>query len=454
LGLIIGLALLTFACEEPGEIGLNINPENGSFVARYCEIPLDNSITQHEDLLSDNATRIDEVSQRPNSDGRLLVGGFTTPEFGSFQSKSFSSIYPSLVGFNPTGFEYDSLVLYTRVDYLYGNDFLGSKRIFVHELSDEVQLDSLYLTKNSTPFNPDPIGIINFDVSQFDSTFVDTVFQTRISDEVGMRLFDRALTDSAAYFNNLEFRNIFNGLALVPEETNGVLAGIHAESQSTFMRMFIHKPDTTTFFDYRIEGFTFDTLYRENDTLFLPVNITRYYNNIELDRSGSAISGIPGFYEDYETDDNLTYIQGSAGVFTRLNFGSFYNFLDTVKSHVINRAELVMPINAYTDYLTPSSSLSLYATDESNRFVEAAADSNKIIYETIGAVGYSGLKNENSGDYLGDITTYIQDLSSGNRTDTLALLGQGALFNSVLSVNQTVIQKDKIYLRVYYSAIK
>jgi hypothetical protein len=113
-----------------------------------------------------------------------------------------------------------------------------------------------------------------------------------------------------------------------------------------------------------------------------------------------------------------------------------------------------MPINAYADYLPPSSSLSLYATDEGNRFVEVEADSNRIIFETIGAVGYSGLKNENSGDYLGDITTYIQDLSSGNRTDTLALLGQGALFNSVLSVNQTVIQKDKIYLRVYYSAIK
>ena len=454
LGLILGLALFTFACEEPGEIGLDINPENGAFIARYFEVPLDNSITQHEDILADNSVRVDEPSQQPISDGRLLVGSYNSAEFGDFNSRAFTSIYLSKIDFFPEGYTYDSLVLYTRVDYLYGNNFLGNKRLFVHELSEEIKLDSVYLTKNSTPYHADPIGEFNFDISLVDTLFVDTVYSAKLSDELGMRLFDKALTDTLAYQNNEEFRRIFNGIALVSDEANGMVAGIHAESQNTYMRMYIHKPDTNTFFDYRVEGYTQDTVFTENDTLYYPVNITRYYNNIRLDKSGSPISGIPGYYEDFETDNDLSYIQGSSGVFTKLNFGKFYNFLDTVQDHVINRAELVIPVKTYDDFLDPSLSLALYLTDESNRFVESDADSTRIVYETVGSVSYSEFENENRGEYVGEITSYIQDLSSGNRMDSLILIGQGGLYNSILSVNQTVIEKDKIFLKVYYSSIK
>ena len=40
-GLILGLALFIFACDESGQIGLDLDPERGRFLAKYTEIPLD-----------------------------------------------------------------------------------------------------------------------------------------------------------------------------------------------------------------------------------------------------------------------------------------------------------------------------------------------------------------------------------------------------------------------------
>ncbi|MCK5277175.1 MAG: hypothetical protein KAK04_01535, partial [Cyclobacteriaceae bacterium] len=119
-GLILGLAFFTFACDEPGEIGLELNPENGTFVAKYSEIPVANSIIQHEDIFSDNSTRINNITQQRFSDGRLLTGRYSTQDFGKFQSKAFSSLYLGSFGFKGDDFIFDSLVLSIKVDYLYG----------------------------------------------------------------------------------------------------------------------------------------------------------------------------------------------------------------------------------------------------------------------------------------------------------------------------------------------
>lgn len=446
-GLILGLAFFTFACEEPGEIGLDINPESGSFVARYDEIPIPTSIILYEDILSDNSTRIDNFTQNPTTGGRLLTGNYSTEDFGRFQSKAFTSIYLGSAGFNPNDdFVFDSLVFSIRVDYLYGEreNFLGNKKIFIHELEEEIKIDSLYLTKNSTSYIEEPVGEFNIDISSFDSTRVDTVFTTRLSDELGLRFLDKAKTDTLTYKNNVEFRKFFNGFALVSDEANEVVAGIHAESESTFMRLYIHDSQDTTFFTYILPG---------RDTA--GVNITRYYNNITLDRAGTPIEGILDFHMDFQTNNGLSYIQESAGIFTKLNIGPYFDFLDTIDHLVINRAELVIPVESYNDYLEPPGTLDLYVTDQNNKFVENYDSLRMFIsFATVGRLSYSKEGNENKGQFVGNITNYIQALTSGTSSDTLLLIGQSSLWNSVVTVNQLVSAKDEITLKVYYSTLQ
>ena len=451
-GLILGLAFFTFACEDPGEIGLELNPENGAFVAKYTEIPMNSFIINYEDILSDNATRIDNKPRMDStyqarvSDGRLLTGFYSTPDFGQFKSTAYTSLYLGLRGFNPAEkeFVFDSLVLSVKVDYLYGNNFSGIKRIHVHELTEEIKLDSIYLTRNSTPYATDPVGTFAINLSSFDSTRIDTVFTTRLSDELGLRLFDKAYTDTLTYSSNMEFRKFFNGFAFVADESNDVLTGIYAESQSTFARMYIHNATDTSSFDYILRGYN-----SKGD------DISRYYNNISLNRAGTPIEGINGFYTDFQTDNGLTYIQGSSGIFTKLNLKSYINFLDTVKNLVINRAELVVPVESYTDYLVPSASLALYLTDQDNRFIQTYDSANyKIIFKTIGQIPYVKEKNENKGAFVGDVTNYIQNIASGTSSDTLLLLGPADLWNSVINVNQSISLKDKITLNIYYSSLQ
>ncbi|MCK5102785.1 MAG: DUF4270 family protein, partial [Cyclobacteriaceae bacterium] len=320
----------------------------------------------------------------------------------------------------------------------------GNKRIFVHELAEEIKIDSLYLTKNSTSYLEEPIGEFNIDISSFDTTRVDTVFTARLSDELGLRFLDKAKTDTLTYNNNVDFRKFFNGIALVSDEANGVVAGIHAESLSTFMRLYIHDSQDTTSFDYILQGL---------DTGGF--NITRYYNNITLDKAGTPIEGIPDFHTDFQTNNGLSYIQGSAGIFTKLNVGSYLNFIDTIDHLVINKAELVIPVDPYNDFLSPSPALDLYVSDQNNMFVEQYDSVGmRITYATIGSISFIKDSNENKGQFVGDITNYIHNLTSGNSTDSLLLIGQTSLWNSVLTVNQVITPKDDIKIKVYYSTLQ
>lgn len=445
-GLILGLAFFIFACGDPGEIGLDLNPENGAFYAKFNDVKVLSTVIQQEDIVSDNSTRINETTQSPSSGGRLLIGAYSTQDFGKFTSKGFSSLYLGSANFGPEGFVYDSLVLRVKVDYLYGPNFEGNKRISVHELSQEILLDSLYLTKNSTPYIDQAVGEMNFDVSSLvDSARIDTVYSVRLSDELGQRFFDKALSDTTTYNNNLEFRKFFNGFAFVPDESNEVLAGIYVESQETFIRMYLHDATDTTYFDYIFQGYDPDGL-----------NITRYYNNTSLDKTGSAIEGIPDYYKDFDTDNEFSYIQASSGVLTKLDFTSYLNFIDTIDHLIINRAEMVIPVNYYDDKVTPSASLSLYIADDNNRFVVNYDSANvKFSYPTVGGLSFEKETNENKGRYYGVITNYIQDLTSGNSVyGTNILLGQPNLSNSVVSVNQSIVIKDEMYINVYYSTLQ
>ncbi len=444
---ILGLAFFIFACEEPGEIGLDLNPENGTFIAKYDEIPIASTIIEYEDIFSDNSLRIGVLDQSTGN-GRLITGNYSNQDFGSFQSKGFTSVYLSAPKFQPReSFVLDSMILSVKVDFVYGEKgkFIGNKKIYVHELEEELTLDSIYLTKNSTPYSTDPIGEFNLDISSLDSAWVDTVFTARLNDEFGQRFLDKAKADTMTFEDNDEFRKFFDGIALVSDEANEVVAGIHAENISTYMRLYFHDEIDTTYFTFILQGWSNEGF-----------NITKYYNNMSLDKSGTPIEGISDFHTDFETDNGLSYIHGSAGIFTKLNMGSYMNFLDTIDHLVINRAELVIPVENYNDYLLPPNALDLYIADQNNKFIPLVdASGTEFIFATTNSrLVFTKDSLENNGFFVGEVTDYIQNLSNGTITDSLLLVGQSSLWNSVIYINQLITTKDEISLKVYYSTLQ
>jgi len=439
----------TIACEDPGEIGLELNPDNGAFVAKYQELTLNSSIVLVDDILSDNSTRINGLTQIPSSDGRILFGNYSTPEFGKIASQGFSSLYIALRGFKPDEqFVMDSLIMFMYIDYIYGPSFEGEKQINIHELKEEIKLDSVYLTKNSTPYYEEPIGSLNFDFSKYDSVRVDTVLRVRLADELGDRFLDEAKTDTTTFSNNVEFRKFFNGFAFVPGPSNNMMTGIHMENQATFVRMYIHDTQDTTSFDFVFTAY--DTVGK---------NITKYYNNITLDRSGSSLAPISNYYTDYFPPDNVGLVQASTGVFTKLDFSPYINFIDTIDQLIINRVELLIPAEPYDKYFDPSATMDLYEVDENNHFIEEMDSSRlKIYYLTAGKLSYQKDNNEQSGNYGGLVTDYIQSITTDDKNASpfysSVLIGQPNLWYSVLSTNQSVLSMQEFRLRVYYSTLK
>lgn len=446
-GLILGLALFIFACEDPGEIGLDLNPENGVFVAKYQEIPLGNSVLLYEDIVSDNATRIDSLNNL-TSGGRLLAGSFSNQDFGKMQSKGFAGLYmaPDTVEFSDENGEYifDSLILRMKVDYLYGNDLQGQKSIFVHELTDSLELNNLYLTKHTTSYAVEPLGEFVFDYSSLDTVSVDTLMKTRFSDELGLRFLKEAEENDTTFSNNNLFREFFYGLAFVAGETNDMVTGIVPESRSSYLRLHFHNSTDTLYKDF---------MFYDLDTI--PGNTTKNYNNITLDRSGTPLEGITDYYTEFQTGNEFSYIQASTGVFTKVNIQPYLNFIDTIDHLVINRAEIEIPVDRYIDNTVPSSPLDLYVISQENKFIEEYVAGRPLPkYKTAGRLSFERDRSENSGLYSGTFTQYVQDLASGENSDTLLLLGQSSLWNSVLSVNQSVILKEGISIKVYYSTIQ
>ena len=77
-----------------------------------------------------------------------------------------------------------------------------------------------------------------------------------------------------------------------------------------------------------------------------------------------------------------------------------------------------------------------------------------ISYAAIGRMTFTKDESENKGQFVGNVTNYIQNLTSGAMTDTLLLIGQINLSKSILSVDQLIADKDQIELKVYYSALQ
>ena len=305
-------------------------------------------------------------------------------------------------------------------------------------------MDTLYQSKNSTPYLDIPVGEFNFDLSVLDTVWVDTVLTTKLSDELGMRFLDEATINDTSFLNNDEFRKFFSGFAIISDDANETITGIIPESSSTYVRLHFHNANDTSFLDF---------VFQDLDTI--GSNSTKYYNNITLDRSGTPLEGITDFYTEFQTDNDLSYIQASTGVFTKVNVQPYLNFIDTIDHLVINRAEIEIPVDLYTDNTIPSSPLDLYVITQENKFIEEYVAGRSLpTYKTAGRLSFTRDRNENSGWYSGTFTQYVQDLTSGENSDTLLLLGQSSLWNSVLSVNQSVISKEGITIKVYYSTIQ
>lgn len=431
-GLIIGLALLIFACEDSSQIGLELDPGKGNFVAKYVELPLKASVVQ-----------VDSVPT--NNSGRIMVGNLNDPEFGTVKAVGYSRIFMNGTGLEiADGASYDSLVLSIDLNYFYGVDKNTVQHIAFHELKEDI-LDTTYYTWDTTAFDPEVIGEGQFDLSYVDTTRIDTTYSIKMSDTFGQKLFQEARTDTATFLHsdNERFIDTFKGLAITAGEPNTSILGLSPTSSNTRLVMYYHTSTDTLAYRFNLLDYNYGY---SND-------LTLYYNHVIIDKSGTPLSGLNEFYKEYDPGDDMSYVQSGTGILTRISLQPVLDFVDTAGNVILNRAEIEVRSDEYQDYLEPPRYLEL-SVSNNNNFI--FYNGSRLAVQSEEGSGnlqmlFSRGSDFNEGFYNGNITKFTQYIIDGTSSDTVLLVTPSSFISSL---DRMVSKNADVKLKLYYSSSK
>lgn len=466
---LLAVALFFFSCEDETSI-LGFKSPNRKFKVNYVDIPLESDVFLMDSLrTSNNYSAQGEVP-------RMLVGRYSDEHFGNVTAAAFSQFFTMNTAktlLKETAV-FDSVSLQLRFDfYTYGSAAPTPQTIRVHEVQKELLFDSLryYFNKTETPYDPTPLGTKTF-------SYVPETFKKYVSDKkdttitlsmpldaaFGQRIFDSAMkyrnansaTDST-FVRIREFVKAFNGIAIVPEDADKVVG---FSPSATTSRITLH--------------------YHDADTDSLQLNLAFSgmvnYSHIEADRSTTpGLAALDQYAQPIVPDNDLRYVQSGTGVLTRLDFGSFYDFVDADSNSamIVNSAELHLGAPESAAGFDPINAFSLRAIQHEGHFrrVRNMADSISIgLYAGQLSVwngmfapfapDQSGSPNlfiiSRSGEnnfYNGYLTLFAQQLfrkeEQKERFRYFAIYPESPPIGK--SVNRSIFNKENIMLRVYYT---
>lgn len=375
-----------------------------------------------------------------------MVGMMTDPIFG----RSTSNIYaqPRLDFFNPnfsnTVLDSVVLVLPYNVDTLayYGN-LNQEYSLDVHRINESFDRNRFYFSDTSFSVDPAPIGSLSFvprpfdslDVFQYNSTFIDTLrypphLRIPLSADFGNELLQ---LDSATLDNDAAFLDFFSGFRVqASTETQGMLS---FNLLNTIGGIYLY--------------------YTKDDTLkrqFL-VQLDQFsarFCTFEHNYSGSVVEGFIG---DTQLGDSLIFVQGLAGVDTKIEIPHVRNLEDLI----INKTELIvefedLPEDIDSTY-TPALQLGLYA-DRSDGVRDGIDDF--LIAGSVDGIPalFGGINSDpdgRSGTYTMNLSAHFQKMITGEVDNVIYL----SAFPKSERAYRSVLQGIKnVKLRIAYSRLK
>ncbi|MCX2744841.1 DUF4270 family protein [Mangrovivirga sp. M17] len=466
------LALLFFsACEDPTEVGLEIDQNIGRLQTLVRNIDLDIKQVQVDSVISSRSLE-------------TPVGSYTDPEFGTVESIGYYSPNPPEVSTFEDRFDetsvLDSIKMFVPVSKKLNpkNNLPG--RFSVHELT-EVYPDREYrYTFDHLTYDPTILGDTVV-VEERDSleTITSLNLTFNLSNDFGQKIFDEAIKkESGAFGDTTAFKNFLKGIAIVPDEIDNSAYYINNTASPRITLYFRENAQDTT-----SEAFT---VYLTTQTF------GDYHNALNIDRSGTDLSTIPPF-DVYESDliNDKVFVQPITGLTAKLDLSDYRSFVDSLNStdivgFQINHAEIaIMDVPSKEDEedegrIAPPEEAYLYYTSNSNNLFFSDVDSTLIrplgvleeqAYEVLvfnapyqGTPTLGGQEIDNlfapvgpvsyvEGDYKKLMTMFLQ-AESQDLTPEYNLLLFGSPFQRVNLFNRIVTTGSKVQLKVYYSILQ
>lgn len=324
---------------------------------------------------------------------------------------------------------FDSLTLVLQPSGHYWGDTLTSQRIYVHELEAPITLNAdekLYNT-SSIAYREEPL--CSFDYKLFPKKKKEV--EVRVSDKLGMRLFEDMLAEKEVFDSQENFRNYLPGLAFVGDENGTCISGFETKDSLFYLKMYYHSFGNN----------------RTDHELTMSINRSYAYTKIMHDRTGTTIEGLNGggalYATPSEQTNHCTYLQGLTGIYNSIEFPHLNNLMAHGDIISIESAMLYLyPLKgSYGIVDELPSTLQLYIADEKNNTVDQ-------VYDDMGTDIQNGSLttdevHKRDAFYTFDLTSFLQDnlgTWGQNRQKLFLILDND---NFLCTLNHVVFTNDR-----------
>lgn len=330
----------------------------GDFVTGANNLSINNKVLLIDTLTVEVST-INFDSLITSSQSRILSGSYTDPILGKIKSDSYLELTPSTYAITSSSnsdtetitYAYDSIAMILRYDRYYYGDTTKAQTINIHQLTQKVKPntdDYNFYNNSALSYNSSSIGSKTY----YPKPKGNDSISIKISDSFGKNMFDKLKNKEIT--NADEFNDYFKGIVIKPSADNSSVIGFN---MSSVLRLYYKQTNSST-----ESKFTLD--FAIND-------ISKQFNNISLDRTGTIIQNLPDSRSKLSSrlTNNSAFIQSGTGLACRVDFPYLNQLKYLSEKGLIVDAELVIkPIKNSASALYPmKDSLRVYECDNLNR---------------------------------------------------------------------------------------
>lgn len=352
--------------------------------------------------------------------GSILLGELNDNDLGKTNVSSYMQFKTDFTtGALQNGAVYDSLNLVLKYNgYTYG-DTLAAQRLLVNRLTERIVLrkvkggiedeerpvfvegDAIYST-SSFKYEPVALGERLFTPrpKKSDSVIVN------LNKALGAEMFQMIVNKDKRITDAEEFQDYFKGI-VIRSENGKSINGFKADSAKIYL-----------YYNYRSN----DGMLKKSKIAFSLNLKTHQFNHIETDRKNTKLSELNYQHRELKSEltDHQLFIQGGAGIVTKLQLPGLLEFVKEPKI-VINKVQLIIETkpDTYGTFKAPSS-LILFIANSSNtpKSIVKAQFSDAIQQASF----QKGNEAGSNGRYVFELADYAYQLKKGEHKNTSLLL--------------------------------
>jgi hypothetical protein len=337
LALVLFITFPIFSsCEDPSNLGLELDPSSNQLGVFYQEIPLTALVIQQDSLLTTN----------PES---LVFGEDEGDFFGKTDATAYTRLlYNRNLALPDAEAVLDSVRFNFNLRAVNGDDLSEEKTIQVHRLNEQIK-EVNYYNFSSLDYSEEPMFSAAFDFSNRPDTLV---FTDLVDNAFAKDLFE-ALKEGSAFTDIFTFRDFLPGLVFRGRENEKVSFNLRPGNNTGFV------------FFYRNEGDTVSRAYPIGTGI--NNNSARHFNQIIIDPTGTPTEAITEKFVAYDLGDRAGS-KNNTGILIKLDTSPLVAFLDTLVNVTFNQVILEMgPLERNVATNKPPQFLQMFFTNETNR---------------------------------------------------------------------------------------